>query len=142
MNFLVIDRELSAHPIVQNSDLLRGVCTSVIGMYPEGFPVLPWAGYLVEEAGVFVGTCAYKSSPVEGAVEIAYFTFPEYEGKGVATRMARHLIDLAIRNGIVRVRAQTLPEVSASTSILQKLGFTLIGSVQHPEDGEVWEWQK
>ncbi len=39
------------------------------------------------------------------------------------------------------VFAQTLPEENASTSILKKLGFARLGSVEHPEDGTVWEWQ-
>ena len=26
--------------------------------------------------------------------------------------------------------------------LLKKLGFVLIGTVNHPEDGEVWEWQR
>jgi [ribosomal protein S5]-alanine N-acetyltransferase len=142
MNFLVINQELSSSPTVQNSNLLQSICASVINMYPEGVPALPWVGYLVEENGIFIGTCAYKSSPVDNAVEIAYFTFPGYEGRGVATRMARHLVDLATQNGVARIRAQTLPETNASTSILKKLGFTLVGPVHHQDDGEVWEWQR
>jgi hypothetical protein len=41
----------------------------------------------------------------------------------------------------VTVAAQTLPEENASTSVLQKLRFRLVGSVEHSEDGLVWEWQ-
>ena len=119
-----------------------GICSSVISMYPDGVPALPWVGYLAEENGNFIGTCAYKSSPIAGAVEIAYFTFPEYEGRGVATRMAGHLVDLATQNGVARIRAQTLPQANASTSILKKLGFALVGLVHHPDDGDVWEWQR
>jgi hypothetical protein len=33
-----------------------------------------------------------------------------------------------------------LPKENASTIILRRLGFTHTGTVQHPEDGEVWEW--
>jgi len=33
------------------------------------------------------------------------------------------------------------PEENASTSVLKKLRFRLVGAVQHPEDGLVWEWQ-
>lgn len=142
MNFLVIHRELLSHPIIQSSDLLQGICASVLAMYPDGVPVLPWAGYLLEENGIFVGTCAYKSRPVGGAVEIAYFTFPDHEGRGMATHMASHLVAVATQNGVAQIRAQTLPEENASTSILRKLGFVLVGSVQHPDDGEVWEWRK
>jgi hypothetical protein len=39
------------------------------------------------------------------------------------------------------VAAQTLPEENASTSVLKKLQFSFVGSVEHPEDGLVWEWQ-
>jgi len=34
-----------------------------------------------------------------------------------------------------------LPEENASTSVLKKLRFRLVGTVEHPEDGLVWEWQ-
>lgn len=37
--------------------------------------------------------------------------------------------------------AQTLPEENASTSILKKLGFSMIGTVEHPDNGLVWEWE-
>jgi hypothetical protein len=41
----------------------------------------------------------------------------------------------------VTVTAQTLPEENPSTSVLRKLNFRMVGSVEHPEDGLVWEWQ-
>lgn len=41
----------------------------------------------------------------------------------------------------VLIAAQTLPQESASTTILRRLGFALVGTVDHPEDGPVWEWQ-
>jgi [ribosomal protein S5]-alanine N-acetyltransferase len=40
----------------------------------------------------------------------------------------------------VTLAAQTLPEENASTSVLKKLGFCLAGTLEHPEDGQVWEW--
>lgn len=61
-------------------------------------------------------------------------------GREVAARMAQHLVELARGNGITTVKAQTLPKVSASTRILEKLGFHCVGPISHPEDGEVWEW--
>lgn len=102
----------------------------------------PWIGYLAIEDGTCVGTCGFKSPPQNNRVEIAYFTFPDHESRGVATRMASELIRLALdqKPGVI-VAAQTLPEENASTSVLKKLGFRLVGSVDHPEDGLVWEWQ-
>ena len=141
MIFRTITSELAASTQVQDSAFLKDLCASVIAIYPQGTPQLPWAGYLAEEDGGIVGTCAFKSPPISGAVEIAYFTFPEHEGRGVATRMARRLVELAVEHGVATIRAQTLPERNASTRIIEKLGFELQGTVNHPEDGEVWEWR-
>ncbi len=142
MIFHAITQELLSGPRIQGSEFLQDLCTSTLAMYPQDLPPLPWVGYLAEQEGEFVGTCAYKSPPVSGEVEIAYFTFPGYEGRGIATRMAQHLIDLAVKSGATSIKAQTLPEENASTRILKKLGFTFVGSVSHPEDGEVWEWRQ
>ncbi len=120
MNLVTITLELASSQRIQSSDFLKDLCASIIALYPNGSPVLPWAGYLAEEQGVFVGTCAFKTLPESGEVEIAYFTFPGHEGQSVATRMAQRLVDLATKNGVVRVKAQTLPERNASTRILEK----------------------
>ena len=102
----------------------------------------PWIGYLAFENGICVGTCGFKSPPQNNRVEIAYFTFPEHESHGVATRMATELIHLALdKMPALTVAAQTLPEENASTSVLKKLRFHLVGTIEHPEDGLVWEWQ-
>jgi RimJ/RimL family protein N-acetyltransferase len=103
----------------------------------------PWICYLAEEQGSWVGTCGFAGPPSAGEVEIAYFTFPGQEGRGVATRMATALIaqagPVAARLGL-RLVAHTLPQESASTSILRRLGFGLLGPIDHPDDGTVWKW--
>lgn len=141
MNFLTITRELVSSERIQESEFLKGLCASVLAIHPDGHPVLPWAGYFAEEEGTLVGSCAFKTPPQAGEVEIAYFTFPDYEGRGIATRMAQWLVDIAINNQVV-AKAQTLSEENASTHILKKLGFVFTGPVIHPEDGKVWEWRK
>ena len=105
----------------------------------------PWGGYLTVDAdsALVVGTCGFKSGPAtDGSVEIAYFTFPEFEGKGFATAMAEKLILLALASPSVRhVIAHTLPEPNASTHILEKVGMRWLGETVDPEDGRVWRWQ-
>jgi ribosomal-protein-alanine N-acetyltransferase len=102
----------------------------------------PWIGYLGIENGTCVGACGFKSPPQNNRVEIAYFTFPGHESRGIATQMASELVRLALdKMPAVTVAAQTLPEENASTSVLKKLRFRLVGTVEHPEDGLVWEWQ-
>ena len=103
-----------------------------------------WFGYLaIEEATeTIVGTCAFKGPPGESrTVEIAYFTFPQFEGRGIGTAMAAALIRIASTSPEVEVIiAHTLPENNASTSILRKSGMTFAGEVMDPEDGRVWRW--
>lgn len=125
---------------IKNSEFLLTLCSSVISLYPEDGAIYPWMGYLAEEHNRLVGSCAFKTPPVSGQVEIAYFTFPECERNGVGKRMAQRLVDVAFKHGVVRVVAQTLPTRSASTSILESISFKYAYDVIHPEDGRVWEW--
>jgi ribosomal-protein-alanine N-acetyltransferase len=91
---------------------------------------------------IIVGSCAFKTAPQpNGEVEIAYYVFPEYEGRGYGTAMAERLVQIALKDSrIQRVIAQTLPERNASTKILTRVGFKLIGEVIDPTDGQVWRW--
>lgn len=112
-------------------------------MYADTGFQRPWIGYVAREDEKAVGFCAFKSPPVDRRVEIAYFTFPEREGRGVATRMAHQLMEIAWQaDPALIVTAQTLPAEGATTAILRKLGFQLLGTVQHPADGAVWEWTR
>jgi RimJ/RimL family protein N-acetyltransferase len=79
------------------------------------------------------------TGPVDRAVEIAYFTFAPHAGRGVATAMARALVDVARWIGAVDVvRAHTLRVEGASTRVLSRLGFDRRFDVDHVEDGPVW----
>ena len=105
----------------------------------------PWVGYLARRGadGAVVGTCAFTGPPSgEGQVEIAYFTFPGHEGRGVATAMAGLLVRIAREAaGVGEVVAHTLPgEEGASARVLRRLGFRPVGPVRDAEHGEVWRW--
>jgi ribosomal-protein-alanine N-acetyltransferase len=103
-----------------------------------------WFGYLAIDSTTkqIIGTCAFKGAPTKDkTVEIAYFTFPEFEGTGYATAMASMLVQVAQSNPeVASVIAHTLPEPNASTRILQKVGMKFVGEVIDPEDGRVWRW--
>jgi len=99
-------------------------------------------GYLALENDTVVGTCAFRSAPQNGEVEIAYFTFPEFEGRGLATEMAWHLIELAQATAPgIRIFAFTLPEKNASNRILGKLEFNFAGETRDEDDRVVWRWE-
>lgn len=108
---------------------------------------MPWGGYLtVDGAGTrVIGTCGFKGGPdSSGTVEIAYFSFPGEEGRGVATAMAGAMVRLASadEHGVAVVCAHTLPERNASCRVLEKNGFHFVGDVIDPEDGPIWRWER
>jgi RimJ/RimL family protein N-acetyltransferase len=122
---------------------LREVAKAYGEFYDRMSPSPPWIGYLAEdETSGIVGSCGYKGDCRDGLVEIAYFSFPEFEGRGFATEMASLLNDMAWSRREVRIiRAHTLQEENASVRILRRLGFTRLGTVDDPEDGLVWRWE-
>jgi len=131
-----------AKPVPSTPDVAAEVVEATTQLYRAVGYEPPWIGYLAIENDFCVGTCGFKSPPQNNRVEIAYFTFPGHESRGVATRMATELIRLALEKvPSVIVAAQTLPQENASTSVLKKLRFRLVSTVEHPEDGPVWEWQ-
>lgn len=104
----------------------------------------PWIGFLAVKHGEIVGSCGFKSAPVDNRVEIAYYTFPEYEGKGYASTMCRILTDLALAQQPetpLFITARTLSSGIASMCILQKNGYRKTGLTSDPEDGQIVEWQ-
>jgi RimJ/RimL family protein N-acetyltransferase len=127
-------------------DFLRTVGQQTVAMLQRTGANKPWTGYLgVDRAQqIIIGTCAFTTPPdPEGVVEIAYFTFPPFEGRGYGSAMAAGLVEIAEGTaGIRGVRAHTLPEGNASTRILEKLGFERIGETVDPEAGQVWRWER
>ncbi|MGH7579972.1 MAG: GNAT family N-acetyltransferase [Gemmatimonadales bacterium] len=130
----------------EHADILRRVGEGTAAFLARVRGGSRWGSFLAVDGGsrLVVGTCAYKGPPdPDGAVEIAYFTFPSYEGRGYASGMAASLTARAGALPPARiVRAHTLPERNASVRILEKLGFAHLGEVVDPEDGPVWRWER
>ncbi|HJS53382.1 MAG TPA: GNAT family protein [Chitinophagaceae bacterium] len=102
----------------------------------------PWICYYAEENDELVGSAAFKGKPVNNTVEISYGTMEKHRQQGVGTRICRQLVELSLATDpSVRITARTLPENNYSTRILEKNNFVFIGTVDDPEDGEVWEWE-
>lgn len=101
-----------------------------------------WIGaYAVASEEILVGSGVFKSAPIDGVVEIGYGVSPDWEGRGVATAIARGLCEIAFVRGASRVIAHTLPTGLASQRVLSKCGFSRVGIFFDPEDGEVIRWQ-
>lgn len=104
----------------------------------------PWIGYLAIDAdsGDLVGSCSFIVGDPGGSVEIAYFTFPPFEGEGVATAMAGKLLAIATEAGQSDLHAFTLPEENASTAVLEKHGFARVGEAMDEDAGAVSRWER
>ena len=125
------------------SEVLKGVVEGQLSLYERTGAQSPWIGYLGRDSatGNLVGSCSFIGKPADGSVEIAYFTFPPYEGAGVATSMAAELLRIAAEAGAPHLHAFTLPEQNSSSRILQKLGFLKTGEAHDEDAGRVWRWE-
>jgi ribosomal-protein-alanine N-acetyltransferase len=102
----------------------------------------PWVSYVAVDSGQAVGGGAFVGPPREDRVEIAYFTLPEFQGRGYATRTAAELVAIARKfDPRTTITALTLQEHNASTKILARLGFRLFGDARDADAGDVWEWR-
>ena len=102
----------------------------------------PWGSYVVHLDGRPIGIAAFKSTPdAAGEVELAYMTFPAFEGRGHAIRTIAALVAIAEHAGALPI-AHTLPEENASNKALRRNGFAYAGEVMDPEDGLIWRWVK
>lgn len=109
--------------------------------YPETGFHFPWVAYLIVKDNHVLGTCSFIQQPIANTVEIAYWTFKDYEGQGVASFGCKTLIAIATsENPEVTITAKTAPEHNASTHILQQNGFTFSKVVQDTDIEEAWLW--
>lgn len=127
-------------PLFQSED-----CQSVLDIYADYYPQigfnLPWVAYLIIRDNMVVGTCGFTGQPVEGKIEIAYWTFSEFEGQGIASFACEELIKIALASDTaIVITAKTAPEQNASTKILSNNNFKYDSIVQDHEIGDAWLW--
>jgi ribosomal-protein-alanine N-acetyltransferase len=141
MELLPIEERLESNEPFINDPLCRESLYATIDFYKKIGFVPPWIGYYAKENNELVGCAGFKGQPVNGMIEIAYGAFEQYRKQGVGTKICKLLVGLALKaDPAVKITARTLPENNFSTRILEKNNFTLAGTVNDPDDGEVWEW--
>lgn len=102
---------------------------------------MPWVGYFIANEGQVLGSCSFVGQPNNGKVEIAYWTFKEFEGQGVASFACKELVKIAYKaDPEICITAKTAPEHNTSTKILQKNNFVFAEIVQDHEIGDAWLW--
>jgi RimJ/RimL family protein N-acetyltransferase len=130
------NEEFSQNPLCHESLQMSVDFYKRVGFRP------PWICYYVQQGDELVGSAAFKGQPINGTVEIAYGTFGRFQRQGIGTGICKTLVDLALKtDSSIRITARTLPESNFSAKILQKNNFVCLGTVNDPEDGEVWEWE-
>ncbi len=58
-----------------------------------------------------------------GRAEVAFVVIDAYQGRGIATLLARHLVTLARNAGLAELVADVLPENASMLHVLKRLGF-------------------
>jgi ribosomal-protein-alanine N-acetyltransferase len=132
--------EDKTHKLFESSD-----CQALLQMYEDYYPKigfhLPWVAYLVVRQNQVVGSCSFTGQPNEGKVEIAYWTFKEFEGQSIASFACKELIKISQNaDPKVIITAKTAPVHNASTRILENNQFIFTGIVQDDEIGDAWLW--
>lgn len=129
------NKEFTSNPICLDTIFMSVEFYTRVGYDP------PWIGYYAVMNNEIVGSGAFKGKPLNGTVEIAYGTMENFRNRGIGTTICARLVELALQTDpSVKITARTLPVESGSTHILLKNNFIMNGTINDPEDGEVWEW--
>ena len=141
---------MELRPILIDEDKTKEIyrnpfCQTLFESYPAYYYKVgynpPWIGYFVFRDEKVVGVGGFISKPINGKVEIAYGTNPEFENQGISSFTCSQLISIArATEPDTTITAKTAPELNASVKILQKAGFQYTGVVQDDGIGDAWEW--
>lgn len=135
---------LAKHPNRASvAELAAEVAAATLDLYDLTDAEAPWLSYfaLDDTDNSLLGICSFKAPPMQGLIEIAYYTFPGHEGQGIAKAMAGRLLKIAFESAdVAAVVAHTLPEENAATKILRGYGFQHAGAIEDPDDGTIWQW--
>ncbi|MBX7061556.1 MAG: GNAT family N-acetyltransferase [Pyrinomonadaceae bacterium] len=145
MNFSLVSCDQNGDPITAVSEMseeLTANCRATADLFGRiGFEP-PWIGYIAVADGRAVGGGAFVGAPKDGFVEIAYYTLESEQGQGFASRTTASLVAIARDHSPeIGLKAFTLQEENASTKILRRLGFSIVGTAEDADAGEVWEWR-
>lgn len=81
--------------------------------------------------GLLVGYGGFKGRPSGGECEVGYSVVESQHRRGLATEGVRALVEWALAcPDVSLVCAHTLPELTPSIGVLEKLGFTRVGDGQ------------
>ena len=102
------------------------------------------ANWMIVVDNEVVGLCSYKKAPdADGTVDIGYGIAEDHRNQGFATRAVAAILGYARDDPSVHaVSAATALANIASQRVLERNGFSRIGTRLHPEDGELILWRR
>ncbi len=110
---------------------------------PESPPSIwgPWQ-IQVRGGGLVVGAAGFKGPPDQQAeVEIGYGLVASARGQGYATEAVQALVELAARNAVSAVTADTAVDNVASQRVLIRCGFTAVAEGRSHLGPVLW-WRR
>lgn len=95
-----------------------------------------------KDTGAAIGMCGLIKRPNFADVDIGYAFLPEHGSQGYATEAARAILETALRvHGLQRVIAVVNPDNTASSRMLEKLGFVFEKMVRlQPDEAEICQF--
>ncbi len=141
MELIPINQQPEENEMFIKNHLCSDTIYVCIEFYKKAGFEKPWICYYVQQDGELIGSAAFKGRPVNGTVEIAYGVFEQHQQRGIGTAICRMLVELSLSTDpSVKITARTMPVENFSARLLKKNNFVFAGTVNDPEDGEVWEW--
>ncbi|WP_041440143.1 GNAT family N-acetyltransferase [Syntrophobacter fumaroxidans] len=77
----------------------------------------------------------YGPSDAQGRAEVAFTVEEDYQGQGIASRILKHLVDIAREQGVLRFEAEVLAENRAMLTVFAHSGLPMKTSL---EEGVVY----
>jgi len=96
--------------------------------------------WLASEAGTLVAMLSFTRRGEDGRYELGYGAAPDFQGRGVMTRAIATLLPLLSAQGHDGLTAETSIDNPASQRVLERNGFSRIGTRDDPEDGALICW--
>lgn len=97
--------------------------------------------YIRDADGAVIGGCGFKDEPCSGRVEIGYSVAPDRRNRGVATSAIEILARLAFKSAeVYEVLAKVNELNGPSTRVVQKLGFTKLGTEVNGGNEVLVQW--
>jgi len=123
-------RYMAFTPAQKTADGAREMLEYVIASYDSAAPIFSLT--IADRDDGYLGSCgAQPLAEEEGSLEVYYTVSPEHQGRGIATRAMRALIDhLLGSTDARRLVAFVVPENVASARVVEKLGFANDGPVE------------